>query len=75
MTIYKFPDEVCPKCKEKVVPLSNQQISGGVMYCPKCKEASPYGETTISAMHKWEQKYLTPHTLAPPFHKGCLHAK
>jgi len=51
-----IPDEVCPTCKGKVIPLSNPCVNGGVMYCLECKEASPYGETTMMAMYKWENK-------------------
>jgi len=51
-----IPKEVCPICKSKVISLSNPCVSGCVMYCPECKEASPYGETSMKAMYKWEKQ-------------------
>jgi len=56
MSKENIPDEICPTCKGKVIPLSNPCVNGGVMFCSKCKEASPYGETTMMALYKWEKE-------------------
>jgi len=55
MSKENIPEEACPICKKNVIPLSNPNVSGGVMFCPECKEASPYGQTTMTAMYKWEK--------------------